>query len=431
MSERHLHSSGPNDIDPKHVGGRLRGAREAIRLTQDAVAKHLGVARTTIVAMEKGERKVQPSELLRLAKLYRRQAGEFLRQGEGAEPFAVQFRAPGAALEEVEPLDEILSEFQRLCEDYVELETLLRAPLKRNYPAVIDLAHVPEVDDLAEDLAVRERERLGLGDGPLGELREILEREVGLRVFYMEMPGKVSGLFGYHDALGGCIAVNVLQSDERCRHSLAHEYAHFLTSRFKADVTVSGRYQRMPASERFAIAFAIAFMLPAAGLRRRFLEVKAVQADFRVADVVVLASYYRVSVESLVRRLEGLRLLRTGTWERLQVDGMRVGDAQRRLGIESSRRDREMLPQRYLLLAVEAANASLLSEGQLARFLRTDRHDARTLLGAAHSASSPESRGDVAQAVAPLSLRRPMGEASERGVGGGEGSNSFDFEGDR
>jgi transcriptional regulator with XRE-family HTH domain len=52
------------------LGERLRAARSAANLTQNAVAASLGMARTTLVAIEKGLRSVTAEELLALARLY-------------------------------------------------------------------------------------------------------------------------------------------------------------------------------------------------------------------------------------------------------------------------------------------------------------------------------------------------------------------------
>ena len=52
------------------MGSRLRQARKAVGLTQAHVADGLGMARTTLVAIEKGERPVRPDELADLQALY-------------------------------------------------------------------------------------------------------------------------------------------------------------------------------------------------------------------------------------------------------------------------------------------------------------------------------------------------------------------------
>src|SRR5437016_4472323 len=61
------------------LAARLRAARRDADLTQDEVARDLGIARTSLVALEKGERRVKPDELISLARLYGRTVDELLR----------------------------------------------------------------------------------------------------------------------------------------------------------------------------------------------------------------------------------------------------------------------------------------------------------------------------------------------------------------
>ena len=49
---------------------RLKQARKDLRLTQEFVAKHMGMARTTIVAIEAGKRDVTAEELAAFSELY-------------------------------------------------------------------------------------------------------------------------------------------------------------------------------------------------------------------------------------------------------------------------------------------------------------------------------------------------------------------------
>src|SRR5437879_5217755 len=80
-------------IDPRLLGARLQEARKARRMTQQQAAENLGMARTTIVAIEKGERQVQDAELVQLARLYGREVNDLLRRQYITHSFAVQFRA--------------------------------------------------------------------------------------------------------------------------------------------------------------------------------------------------------------------------------------------------------------------------------------------------------------------------------------------------
>lgn len=368
-------------LDPRMFGQRLQEARKARGRTQQEAAEHLGVARTTLTAIEKGERRIQPTELLRLAAYYGRSIGELLRQTAQAEPFAVQFRATlDPRTQDTSELATYQHDFQRLCEDYLALEELCQAPLPKKYPQQYPIDGVaPEI--AAEDVASAERNRLGLGDGPLLNLRETLEQDVGLRIFVLDLPSRVAGMFAHTEQLGGCIATNSRHPDERRRLSLAHEYAHFLSRRYQPEVTLLGHYRRQPDHERFAEAFARAFLLPATGLSRRFHEIQRSRGEGRLtpADLCRLAYFYFVSVEALTRRLEELRLIKSGTWDRLQDAGFKVREAQALLELPARRADDQPLPLRYRYLAAEAFGRGDLSEGQFARFLRTDRVEARRL----------------------------------------------------
>ena len=55
------------EIDSVDVGRRLRIARETAGMTQADAATTINVARTTLVAIEKGQRAVRTAELLPLS----------------------------------------------------------------------------------------------------------------------------------------------------------------------------------------------------------------------------------------------------------------------------------------------------------------------------------------------------------------------------
>jgi transcriptional regulator with XRE-family HTH domain len=67
-----------NGLDQRQLGDRLKDARKARGLTQEAVATKLGILRTTLVAIEKGERRITPSELIEISKMYGRRVSEFV-----------------------------------------------------------------------------------------------------------------------------------------------------------------------------------------------------------------------------------------------------------------------------------------------------------------------------------------------------------------
>lgn len=74
----------PPETDDERVrlGERLKEAREYLALSQDEVAKGLGVPRTAISMIESGQRRIDALELKRLAEIYRRPVSYFT----GEEP---------------------------------------------------------------------------------------------------------------------------------------------------------------------------------------------------------------------------------------------------------------------------------------------------------------------------------------------------------
>jgi hypothetical protein len=116
-------------------------------------------------------------------------------------------------------------------------------------------------------------------------------------------------------------------------------------------------------------------------MRRYFNDIVNTTGDFRVADLVRLTHYYFVSAQAAVLRLEQLGLIGKGWWDHLAEAGFRPHAAKRELELQAQTPERQDdYPERYLFLAVQAFQQQAISEGQLARFLRTDRVTARGIV---------------------------------------------------
>lgn len=375
-------------VDPIQIGERLQQARKRQGLTQEAAAKIINAARTTLTAIESGERRIKASELMKLAEAYGRDVSDFLRARPQIGELQVQFRSSmSRTLEDDTQVGSSIDLFQELCTNYLELEQLVQKPLTYHYPPVYNYEG-RRTEQAAEGLAISERYRLGLGDAPIPDLRGILEAHVGLRIFYIAIrpSSKFSEIYFYDPQAGGCIAINKLQerSKGRCRWSLAHAYAHFLAHRNKATISTNDDSQRKPESERFADSFAKYFLLPTSSITQRFNALYQTQGKVTPADLVKLAHYYSVSFDALVMRLEEMRLIPSGVGERLKERGFKVEEAGKLLGLDEMAESTETLPQRYIKLAVEAYDQAELSEGELAKFLQIDILAAREMVDQFH-----------------------------------------------
>ncbi|HZR04081.1 MAG TPA: XRE family transcriptional regulator [Burkholderiales bacterium] len=365
------------------TGDRLRLAREGADITQEAAAKAIGVARTTIVAIEKGERRVRMNELQRLAKLYRTSVNALLRREAVHVDLAPRFRKlDGSHNGATDAAAQLLA---NLAKAEVELENLLGIERVRNYPPERPILR-GDVRAQAEQDAAELRQRLGLGNSPITDIITLLEMEMGVRVYVRRIDGPISGLFAFDDALGACMLLNANHPRDRRTQTAGHETAHFVSTRrepevLQEDVRDSSR------EERYANAFARALLTPPRGVMQKFQEITAGSDRMTRRHVVVLAHFFGISREAMVRRLEELGLVKPGTWDWFQSNGG-ITDAQARqvLGglppADAQKADADRpTTLRLNLLAAEAVRKGLLSEGQLARLLQIDRVELREILG--------------------------------------------------
>lgn len=371
-------------IDKQQLGKRLKLARKQQKLTQADAARAIGVARTTITAIEQGERRIKADELIELARVYGRDVGVFVTNRLMIERPIIQFRGSTNRTRADEKIvDPFIDQLIELSIDYVELERYTKSYLSHNYPTPYRYDHHSgQTERAAEAIAMAERNRLSLGDAPLPILRDFLEQFVSLRIFYLPLQpsSKFSEIYIFHEDLGGCIAINQQHPPERRRWSLAHAYAHFLVHRTKPSASIEDANRRKPESERFADSFAGYFLMPTYGVTQQFNNLYQTNGRITPADLVWLAHYYGVSFEAMVRRLEDMRLLPSGIWQKLNERGLRVKPIQQQLGLTHISDYADLLPLRYQRLALEAYHLAEITEGQLATYLHTDRLSARTMV---------------------------------------------------
>jgi Zn-dependent peptidase ImmA (M78 family) len=371
----------PDPLAPAEIGERLRLAREAARVTQAAAAAALSVARTTIVAIEQGQRRPRVDELQQLAALYGVSLNGLLRREAVQVDLRPRFRKAGEQDADVEAAAGLLTS---LVQSEVELENLLGVQRARNDPPERPL--LPgDVTRQAEQGAFELRQWLGLGLAPVHDMTALLELQLGARVFVRRLPPKISGLYAFDEASGACILLNASHRRDRRAQTAAHELGHFVSTRRAPDALQDGSPESSR-EERYAHAFGRAFMTPARAVMAKFQDVTAGAKQLTRRHVIVLAHTFGVSREAIVRRLEELQLTKAGTWDWFVENG-NITDEQARLVLgESALSDADQSDANRLVsirlnsLASEAWRRGLLSEGQIARLLHLDRVDARELI---------------------------------------------------
>jgi Zn-dependent peptidase ImmA (M78 family)/DNA-binding XRE family transcriptional regulator len=366
-----------NNLAPTELGDRLRGARSEANFTQDAAAAALGMARTTLVAIEKGQRSVRPEELLALARLYGVSAGKLVSPDAIHVDFSAKFRRMQGK-DGSRAGGEALGLLNRLATGAAQLERLLGQELRTDYPPPIRI-NPRIVNQQAEDAANNLRARLGVGFGPIPDLITMLELELGLRIFFRPLPSLISGLYAFDAAVGACVLINANHHWKRRVQTAIHETGHFASDRSHADI-LEGDELSFSIEERFAKRFGSAFLMPASRVRARFDQIVGLDNRFDVRELILLAHQLGVATEAMCRRLEELTLLPQGSWDSLRDRGF-ASDLERGVIAEEGASPKPpLISPRLAYLAATALDRELVSEGQLCDLLAVDRLDLREAL---------------------------------------------------
>ncbi|HZR61431.1 MAG TPA: XRE family transcriptional regulator [Xanthobacteraceae bacterium] len=367
-------------IAPATLGERLRIARTRADFTQEQAAKEVELSRTTLVAIEKGERRIRQSELTALVRLYRASLNDILRDTAIRIELEPRFRA----LLDTKRInaDQAAALLNDLASAEAELEVLLGRRIPRVYPPERPLGPGdPEAQ--AEEAALELRHRMGRGLAPLKDLITVLESELGIRIFIRPIEERsISGLFVFDEHIGACILLNSYHSVERRRQSAAHETGHFIATRGEPDVD-SSSIDTTSREERFAKRFGFALLMPAPTVRAMFSDLTREHGRFSPRHLVLVAARFGVSNEAACRRLEDLKLLPQRTWESIRSRGFNGQFARKLLteaGLDASDADDDLLTPKTWLLAAEAYERDLVTEGQLSRMLRLPRMEIRRII---------------------------------------------------
>ena len=368
-------------VSSKVLGERIAFLRRRRGLTQSQLAERLGVARTTLVAIESGERRVDSNEIIAIARALDARVHELARPNLATAGAAPRFRLAARGEVAEAELGQGVSLLEELGRAYLELESLSGIPMRASPLDVIAASQLERMEPRSsgEQAANQVRSALGLGDGPIPDLDAELGA-AGVRIFHLPLANRIAGIFLWGDEIGACVAVNAKHPSARRRFSLAHELGHAIRDREAGDVYF-GEEDRKDPSEVFADSFAKELLLPRSNVLATFHSfVRGNAGRFSPSDIIAMSQVYGVSFQATALRLEELGLLPRGTYSQLIERRFKPEETAQTLGLVSKRDPPRELPDRYVALAVKAFEDELLAEGDLARYLRVDRVTARGIV---------------------------------------------------
>lgn len=366
------------EIMREQLARRLKDARQHLGLTQAQVAERLGVHRPTVSEIEAGRRAVTSEELYQFTRIYELPVSSLLRESPGERVESVLFRKGGIA----DPTARAaVRRFAERCRTERELEELLgiepRATGRPTYRVRPPRAVMDAVKQ-GEQIAERERNRLGLGIEPLRNPLDLMERQ-GVRIAPLEGVAEegLDGIYFETKDLGACVGVNTdadLWTGFRIAFTAAHEYAHWLLHDIEAEPLRSRRFTKDLREVR-ANAFAAAFLMPREGVQRYFAAESLLDRNGQIdrltpADIVRAMDYFGVSRPALLFRLKALRLISDPIYEEVRSLEFSVTGIAKALGL--ALRTEFDLSTRPTDLTIRAWRRGLITTGRAADLLGID-----------------------------------------------------------
>lgn len=351
----------------KIAGMKIRKLREEMGLTQEGLAKAVGLSSEFISLLELGKRAPSLESLTRIARFLKKDVSSFLVEGKGGFEALIENPDIGAKA------SRIIRKFQKYCSTYLELEEMTG---RQSSLAPVYAPMAPE------RMARQERRRLNLGSAPARDVFALVEQN-GLCPWRFPVPREleISGIFVFLEReQAAFLLINSLQPVDLQGLTAAHGYAHYLRHRYDGpvvdnpDIFIEDYLTLYPGKERFAQAFAVDFLVPPSQL----LEI--IQRDIRprrlnAEDVFYLKEYFGVSMLSMLQVLKRLDIISAGEFKAFQK--LEKKTSFQALFSSSSRRwpktlkTRPVLSERFISLVIDALRIKKISVEKAARLLYT------------------------------------------------------------
>jgi Zn-dependent peptidase ImmA (M78 family)/transcriptional regulator with XRE-family HTH domain len=380
------------DIQPEglsdRIAARLRQARSELGLTLAQASARMGFENYQVLMnIEKGERAVKAYELVKFCEVYMRHLEFFLTEGEPGPRPAVAWR---------ERTNEkrarwFEGKFLTYCEDYARLETLANGqPTEFQLTCQTGINSYDAAVGLGEDLG----RRLDLGSHPAHGLCAVLE-ERGVKIMADDL-GDAGSAASTRGEFGAGVLVNRRSAPWRVNYDLAHELFHLLTWDQFLPSGPSGANGEKPMADRYADAFASAFLLPGATVVQEFRD-RTRGKDFSYLDWVTMATDFGVSRQALLYRLINLRLVTKQSADKA-MDSDAAKQADRDVRRAARCQPIEWPTPRFVAIAFKCLQRGRVSRARFAQLMGIRRGEVDLFLAERGYDASEDYEGEISTA---------------------------------
>lgn len=356
------------------VGRKIRKLREEMGLTQEDLAKSVGLSSEFISNLELGRRAPSLESLSNIAAFLKRDISYFMVEKE--ENFALLLSSKDID----KRAKHVLKKFRRYSENYLKLEEMTGRRL--------DLAPL-YTNVTPERMAEQERGRLGLGEEPIRNIFSLLELN-GLRILRHPLEeSKISGLFVFVELKQACFClVNSSLTLGQQAFTAAHVYGHYLKDRLgdpiidTPDIFIDEYVSLYHPRERFAQKFGSHFLMPREKIKE-IVEKDIGRSRLEFNDVLFLKRYFGVDTQTMLNTLKEMEYISPTRWKEYQ----KKDEKKRELALYASRvdeikrgRQRHIPSERFVNLALEAFRKNKISLPELAGILHKSRAEVESII---------------------------------------------------
>lgn len=358
------------------MGSKIRKLREEVGLTQEDLAKSVGLSSEFISFLELGKRSPSLESLSRIARFLDKEVSFFIL--EKKETFNTLIRGEGLDVK----TRRLMKKFKKYCDEYLELEEMTGrqsdlAPLYTNIAA--------------EKMAEQERRRLDVGNGPIHNVFFLLEQN-GLHVWRYPVPEEInlSGAFVFMDYKQAAFAlVNSNLPVAQQILAAVHEYGHYLKDRHDGpvidnpDIFIEDYITLYHAREKYAQTFALNFLMPPKKINE-IVEKDIRSKGLNFSDVLYIRRYLEVSLLSLLQMLKRLEYISPSQFKEFQQRDALQHERDIFGSSDSSDRPRKkrqtFVSERFKNLVLDACRMRKISAEEAAMRLHVDKNQISSLL---------------------------------------------------